>query len=112
MDQNEKILLLEITLRDICSSWGSCKERLLLAKTLSKELGFVAHIERIDRFIENIPKGFADGREFRCSSERAGYDGLEILHNLDYNYNNKSDEFKDIVENVIINPEIFFEDLI
>ena len=110
MDKNEKILLLQLILEDIRGNWGfDLEERYEMAIDLAKELELQNFISSINDYIECCKEGWNDGRHFRKSFERGGYEGMEILHGLTKTITDKSEEFKRSIS-ILTYPEYRFDD--
>ena len=123
MNINEKILLVELLLRDIRGNWGywgigrDAEERALKAKELCEEIekenngsrfNLLAH--SCDEYIEASKfYGDWDGRWFRDEFP-AGYENMDKLHGLNYTFKDKSDEFKSLAKEYLTYPEHAFED--
>jgi len=107
MNENEKILLLELILRDIRGNWGwENTPRIPMARRLAIELGFENHIELINDYDHD------DGRHFRTNMTNGGYIGLEEVHGLTKTIRDKSDEFKLEAVKYLTYPETAFDDWI
>lgn len=127
MEKNEKILLLQLILEDLRGNWSNPRQRAELALSLAKELEMPVFVSNIERYMSSS-EGFGDwdGRYFRDSHERGGYEGMHVLHNLFtmkvpewekegkeypyYTFADKSDEFKKAAEDILTYPESRFED--
>lgn len=108
MDKSEKILLLEVLLKDIRGNWGwEHKDRTQLARTLASDLGLETHKERIKEYCESEYK---DGRHFRTSFSNGGYIGLSSLHKLEKTLQDKSKKFQELVDDYITFPKHAFDD--
>ena len=110
MSEQEKILLIELILNDIRLNWAdSVSSRVETAYRLCGEIS-----TRSDDFLhlgEVIREwDHSDGRYFRDTFPE-GYEDMSNLHNLDYRLNDKSDEFKRVVDSVLTYPEYLFEDV-
>lgn len=112
MTREEKILLLDLILRDIRGNWGwDLEKRLARAKELSVELGLKAHEERVDSFEKQMRIwGMYDGRDFRCSYKDGGYEDMEILHGLQSTIGDKSTEFQIECVDILTYPDCRFDD--
>jgi len=112
MEREEKILLLELIMRDIRGNWGwELEERIAKAIELSKELGFKEQLERLEWYLnEQLPKGERDGRYLRTNADNGGYEGLEDKHSLSYTFHDKSEEFKNVAGLILTAPDYRFED--
>ena len=110
MNKNEKILLLQLILEDIRGNWGfDLEERYEMALDLAKELELQNFINSIKDYIERCKKGWNDGRYFRKSFERGGYERMEILHGLEKTISDKSEEFERSIS-ILTSPEFRFDD--
>ena len=110
MDKNEKILLLQLILEDIRGNWAfGLKNRCETALELAKELELQDFVGSINEYIQDCKDGYNDGRFFRTSYKRGGYEGMEILHGLNKTIMDKSQEFKNSID-VLTYPEYRFED--
>lgn len=91
MNKEEKLLLLELLMRDIRGAFPSGKKDLRLLKVLelSKDLGLNKLYEETKEWIKN--RDYLDGRFFRdCDMN---YDVINKMHNLKPTYKDKSYEF-------------------
>lgn len=120
MNVKEKILLIELLLRDIRGNWGWEKDkgvcnRAIEARDLCEELAYELNDGRYLTLAnccnEYITYYFedGDGRYFRDIFPN-GYEEMDILHGLKYTYMDKSDEFKSIAETYLTYPKYMFED--
>lgn len=104
MTNEEKILLVELLLKDLRLNWADkTRERADKACSLCKELGFTKLAEVISAWDE------CDGRYFRYEYPE-GYEGMGKLHSLEYTYQDKSDGFKYIVIGYLTYPDMLFTD--
>ncbi|WJJ55365.1 hypothetical protein QB910_000121 [Dabrowskivirus KKP3916] len=111
MNDKEKTLLLELILRDIRANWAfDLEKRVNVALNLATELKLEKHIGCIADFQQTMGSNWCDGRHFRTSVEYGGYEGMSSMHNLEYTYNDKSEEFKAMAYEYITYPEYAFED--
>lgn len=117
MKLEEKLLALELVLRDIRTYWGEdLEERVDVAEQLAKDIREYNEYENdmqtmlysIQDFRESMENNWHDGRHFR-EEYPEGYEGMGSLHNLTYTYNDKSDSFKKVI-NCLTYPEYCFED--
>ena len=117
MTIEEKLLALELILKDIRQNWSDDLEDrintaeeisldLLMNEKYKKDMEFM--LKSIREFKETINKVWCDGRHFRRDYPM-GYIGMSCLHGLDYTYKDKSDKFKKVVE-CLIYPEHVFTD--
>ena len=119
MNTNEKILLIQLILEDIENDWNRKAEgRALKAKSLCEEVAketnnidFTLLADFCDTYISSS-KRWDDwnGRFFRQPFPM-GYERMDRLHDLKSTYNNKSNDFKDVVKGYILHPELVFGDL-
>lgn len=124
MSINEKLLAIELILRDIRSTWrieDKLIERTSKAYKLSNEIindkectdylkyDMYIMINCINEFIDDIEIG-CDGRYFR-EEFPYGYEEMGKIHGLDYIYNDKSEEFKNIIDSLLIYPKYNLKDL-
>ena len=116
MNNNEKILALQLILEDIRGNWGwGLEDRVYEALQLSEELEkeyeeFKKMTETINEFKEDMESNYEyiDGRFFRDSFPY-GYEEMYKLHGMKHTYKDKSDEFKKIVD-CLTYPEYSFID--
>lgn len=110
MSTEEKLLLLELILKDIRGNWGfELEERVDRAIELAKELKLNKFIISIKEYKESCKNGIDDGRYFRMGQEYGGYEGMEELHNLSHTIIDKSDEFKSEIY-ILTYPDMRFDD--
>lgn len=110
MSREEKMLLLELILRDIRGNWGwDLEKRVDKALELAKELELDVFIKNIKDYKLECEKGYDDGRYFRTSYKYGGYEAMELLHGLCHTIIDKSDKFKSEI-NILTYPENRFED--
>lgn len=123
MDVKEKILLVELLLRDIRGNWGywgvgrDAEERALKAKELCEEIAKETCDDRYNKLAASCDKyiecskdcGDWDGRWFR-SEFPEGYENMSELHGLSYTFKDKSNEFQSVVKEYLTYPEHAFED--
>jgi hypothetical protein len=111
MSREEKVLLLELILRDIRGNWGwDLHDRVDEAEALATELELAEHLKSIATFREHISEGDHDGRHFRRSHLYGGYEGMEQLHGLPHLLADRSEEFKDAALGILTYPDCAFED--
>lgn len=117
MTIEEKLLALELILKDIRGNWGDdLEERVDTAEKLVLDLlmndkynkDMECMLESIREFKKDIDSCWCDGRHFR-KDYPYGYNSMTCLHGLENTYNDKSEEFKKIVE-CLIYPEYAFSD--
>lgn len=112
MNKEEKILMIKLLLEDIRGNWswenGNRDEK---AYELSMQLYKKTKDENWLEMSETIASydNGDDGRYFRDDFP-CGYLGMEKLYSITETYADKSDEFKNIVENYITFPEYAFKD--
>lgn len=107
MNRNEKILLLELILRDIRGYWGCGTDgRTDRALKLARELNFKKHIKRLNEYVEWEHN---DGRFFRYHYSHGGYEDMSELHGLEYTIKDKSVDFQKQSE-ILVCPEYRFDD--
>lgn len=105
MTEDEKILLLELILKDVRGNWGwENSPRIPMARTLATELGFNMHVELINEY------DFQDGRHFRTHCRNGGYEGMNEAHGLTYTIMNKSEEFQNEAVAYLTYPDTVFDD--
>lgn len=127
MERNEKILLLQLILEDLRGNWSNPRPRANKALEFAKELELPIFVNSIATYMSSSDSfDDWDGRFFRDSHERGGYEGMEALHGLFimkvpdwekegkeypyYTFADKSDDFKKEVEDILTYPENRFED--
>ena len=112
MTKEEKILLVELLLRDIRGNWVNSDERVKTAYNLCKELSidklYGKQFKTLAKEILNWDK--SDGRYFRDEFPY-GYVMMGYIHKLPYTYKDRSDEFKKMAE-LLTYPEYLFTDWI
>ena len=117
MTIEEKLLALELILKDIRGYWAyDLEDRINTAEKISLDLlmnekynkDMEIMLKSIREFKETINKVWCDGRHFRRDYPK-GYMGMSCLHGLDYSYEDKSDKFKKVVE-CLTYPEYAFTD--
>ena len=114
MNKEEKILALQLILKDIRGNWGwNLEERVEVALDLATEIAkedaiFEKMVESINGYIASCENGDNDGRYFRDSFPN-GYEGMDELHGLENTYEEKSESFKSIMS-CITYPEYIFKD--
>lgn len=115
--------MIQLLLTDIRCNWGcnwgekSPEDRALKAKSLCEEVTnetnndeFMLLADFCDTYINSSKRwGDWDGRFFR-SSFPMGYEKMDKLHKLKPTYNNKSKDFKIVVDEYITSPEVIFDD--
>lgn len=109
MTEREKILLVELLLRDVRLNFAdTVSPRVKFAKTLCMELGgdFEILSKDCDEFLADSG---CDGRYFRNDFPH-GYECMEALHNLSNTYKDKSLEFQKYVKTYITCPDFIFSD--
>ena len=120
MNVKEKILLIELLLRDIRGNWGwendkGICSRAIEARDLCEEVAnelddnnYLILANTCNTYIENYYDD-GDGRWFRCEFPE-GYEDMDNLHCLSYTYNDKSDDFRSIAKEYLTYPKYMFED--
>ena len=118
MNTKEKILLIQLLLEDIRNNWNNNAERRVLkAKSLCEEvtsetnnIDFAILADYCDTYI-NSSKRWNDwnGRFFRQTFPM-GYEHMDKLHCLKSTFNNKSNDFKTMAKEYLVNPELIFGD--
>ncbi len=111
LTKEEKILALQLLLEDMRGSFplrGWDDIRMVEAKKLADELGFKAHSESIQELGDY--DDYRDGRHFRTSVERGGYEGMSSWHNLARTFHDKSVEFRKFITSTLEYPDSSFED--
>lgn len=113
MNNNEKLLLIELILRDIRGNWGwdNGKRRDYFVRDLCEELkdevkdiGILK--ERVELYIKTDDK---DGRFFRRFFPN-GYDFMDRLHGLKFTIKDKSDDFiKNAIEYITYPDNVFYD---
>ena len=112
MNNEEKILMIEIILEDIRGNWGWEKcDRKSKAYELSEQLYESTHNEDWKELCACIANYYYgdDGRYFRNEFPN-GYGGMEKLYSITNTFKDKSPEFKAIVQDYITYPEYRFDD--
>lgn len=112
MNKQEKIFLLDRILHDIRGDWSEFSDlegRVRKARELAVELELYAHVERIDMYNkERYETGDNDGRAFRAHYTYGGYEGMNVLHGMDYNIDGKSEELIREIYRICSRPEMMF----
>lgn len=110
MSREEKLLLLQLILKDIRGNWGyNLGKRVDKALDLANDLKLDEFIESIKEYREDCKEGYNDGRFFRMSYEDGGYEDMEELHGLKHTIVDKSNEFKSEIR-ILTYPENRFDD--
>lgn len=120
MNVKEKILLIQLLLKDIRGNWGwendnGICSRAIKARDLCKELASGLEDERFETLAgccdDYIATYFVDGdgRYFRDVFPY-GYENMDVLHGLESTYMDKSNEFKSVAEEYLTYPENRFDD--
>lgn len=109
MSREEKLMLLQVILYDMRGAFpsGWADRRINRARELAEELGLQQHLDHIARLEEDSD---FDGRHFRTSFERGGYEGMAELHGLTETINDKSLAFQRNVRAFLEYPESKFKD--
>lgn len=119
MNIKEKILLVQLFLKDIRGNWGgNAEERALKAKSLCEEIAnessdneYLILADNCDVYISSSKRWDDwDGRFFRQPFPM-GYENMEVLHGLKSTYKDKTQEFKLVVEKYLTIPNLLFDDL-
>lgn len=117
MSIEEKLLALELILKDIRLNWSDDLEyRINAAEKISLDLlmnekynkDMECMLKSIRKFKKTVYDVWCDGRYFRTNYPM-GYKGMSCLHNLTYTYEDKSYKFKDVVD-CLTYPEYAFTD--
>lgn len=118
MNTKEKILLVQLLLKDIINNDNyNCEKRALKVNTLCKELThetqndeYMILAEFCDTYI-NIGKKHNDwdGRMFRQPFPM-GCGKMHKLHGLQRTIGNKSNEFQSTIEEFLLNPDDVLDD--
>ena len=109
MDRQEKILLLEMLMRDMRGSFpmtGTSDRRIEATLGLASELELIGLVDETYEWLDAAD--YYDGRFFRRCDYN--YDVIAEMHELEYTYEDKSEEFKDKVCRLLDNPQFLFED--
>ena len=115
MNDSEKLLLVDLLLRDIRGNWGSEDERRdLKAQSLLEDL----EIKNKDtetllsevKAYGDIPFSFRDGRYFR-ETYPDGYLDMSEVHGMDYTFKDKSQDFKQACIKYLTHPHYLFKDV-
>lgn len=117
MDIQEKILLVQLLLKDIRLNWGwEKRDRAAKAKELCEEinqklnsLSFHNLAKTCEEYICCEEDGCNDGRFFRAEFPD-GYEGMDHLHGLTHTFADKSYNFKITAEEYLTYPEYLFDD--
>lgn len=118
MNIREKILLVQLLLEDLENDWRQNPDkRAAKAKSLCEEItketrndDYLILADFCDTYIKTGKQWDDwDGRMFRQAFPM-GYRSMDKLHNLKNTYDNKSDEFKSTVKELIILPNLLFND--
>ena len=108
MNNNEKMLLLDLLLQDIRGNWGwENEDRTGLARKLAEELSLKSHVQSLSDY---EAEGKGDGRFFRTSMKNGGYRGLKTTHGLNYTYHDRSEKFKKLAKEYLTHPKYAFDD--
>ena len=107
MNKKEKVLLLELILRDIRGNWTNQGCRVSKAFKLARELE--EKIKSMGELVDTIGNyDYIDGRYFRDKYPK-GYINMNELHDLSYTILDKSEDFKEETQ-ILTFPEYCFED--
>ena len=108
MTEKEKILLIELILRDIRLNWTEPKARVMKARELCLEVGG-DDFKHLAKVCEEYMKDCGDGRFFRDTFPE-GYEDMNAIHGLKSTFLDKSEEFKQAAEMILSCPEHAFTD--
>lgn len=118
MNTKEKILLVQLLLEDLENNWTQKPDkRAAKAKSLCEEItketrnnDYLILVDFCDTYIKTGKQWDDwDGRFFRQTFPM-GYRSMEKLHNLKRTYNNKSNDFKSVIEEFVVSPNLLFSD--
>lgn len=117
MNTQEKILLVQLLLKDIRLNWGWEKRgRAAKAKELCEEIAkelyddnYFTLAKTCEEYIRCEEGGCNDGRFFRAEFPD-GYEGMDHLHGLAHTFADKSYDFKITAEEYLTYPEYLFDD--
>lgn len=112
MNDNEKLLLLELVLVDLRGNWADEPwSRASYARNLAVSLKLDRFVNSIDGYLKCAEEcGDWDGRYFRYPQENGGYEGMKELHGLQYTLKDKSEEFQKEAIGILTFPEYRFDD--
>jgi hypothetical protein len=100
MDRREKLLLLELILKDLHGAWGcEAEARIRVALKLAHELELEVHVSRL------AANECDDPYYFQVSYRQGGYVDMDRLHGLDYSPIAKSWEFLEAATRILQHPE-------
>lgn len=108
MTREEKILLIQLILRDVRLNWTEPKARVVKAKELCLEIGG-DDFKRLAKVCDEYMKDYGDGRFFRDTFPE-GYEEMDTIHGLASTFLDKSEEFKQAAERILSCPEHAFTD--
>lgn len=109
MSKQEKLLLLEMLMRDMRGSFpmtGASDKRIKATLRLASELELTGLVDETYEWLDAAD--YYDGRFFRGCDYN--YDVVAEMHELKYTYEDKSEEFKDNVCHLLEYPQFLFED--
>lgn len=123
MTTKEKILLVQLILKDIRDNWSGgwfghdAEDRALKAKDLCKEISketnnndYLKLANACTSYVNGCRQSNNwDGKFFEKPFPR-GYENMDSLHNLNHTYNDKSDDFQSIAEEYLTSLDESFED--
>ena len=121
MNVKEKILLVELLLRDVRGNWGwennkGFCSRVEKARELCDEIAdelkddnYTILSGTCSQYISYAEDGDCDGRFFRAEFPE-GYENMGELHGLNFNYMEKSNDFKSVAKAYLTYPEYAFDD--
>lgn len=111
-DRTEKILLLDVLMRDMHMDWTeeSQNRRLNYALQLANELCFLYHIRRIVRF-RNMGSMLLHFNYFNVDFEDGGFKNAQEFHGLPYHFKSRSRKFKKLATKLLKRKSEHFTDL-
>lgn len=118
MDNNEKLLALQVILMDTRANNKryidkNIKAAKILANELQKEKAYekdmTIMLDRISQFENNFDLNKLDNKYFRLPYPK-GYEDMEKIHNLKKTYEDKSRDFKCFINHSLEFPERIFRD--
>ncbi len=108
MSEKEKILLIELILRDIRYNWTEAYDRAKEVRNLCLEVGG-EQFNHLAKVCEEYMKDCGDGRFFRDTFPE-GYEGMDVIHGLEPTFLDKSEAFKQAAVDILTDPEYAFTD--
>lgn len=115
MNDSEKLLLVELLLRDIRGNWGweneprDLKAQSLLEKLENKNKDTEILLSEIKAYSE-MPFSSRDGRYFR-ETYPYGYLDMDEVHGMNYTFKDKSQDFKQACIKYLTYPYYLFKDV-